>query len=332
MTDRVVYSVIVPVHNVRTYLSACLDSLLAQRNAPPWEAILVDDGSTDGSGAVCDEYAGKCSGFRVLHVPNGGVSRARNLGINAAGGDYIVFLDADDLLDPEALAALFPLLEKKPDITLFCSQDFDAAGKKEPRRPPVFPQEGETGDAFFRRSLETGKLPFVSACMHVFSSAFLRRNGLQFQEGLSVAEDLNFTFQCLSQAASVCGTDRVLYYYRQREGSATKLPSPEKQLMEGMVLVKWFRRYPYPAIANYYTRRLTGVSRLGPPARVKDIDALYRKNRDIPAQAGERDMKIAAALFRFFGLYRGSVIACQAIGARNRLRSGTAAEQRRPAP
>ena len=100
-------SVIVPVYNVAPYLRECLDSLLAQTCAD-WEAVCVDDGSTDGSGAILDEYAANDPRFRVIHQKNAGVSAARNAAIDVAKGEWIAFLDADDAVSPRLVVELAP--------------------------------------------------------------------------------------------------------------------------------------------------------------------------------------------------------------------------------
>ena len=95
-------SVIVPVFNTEKYISECIDSILAQ-TFTDWELILVDDGSKDNSGKICDEYATKDSRVRVLHQPNGGVTSARSNGVKNAKGEWITFVDADDTLPVDAL-------------------------------------------------------------------------------------------------------------------------------------------------------------------------------------------------------------------------------------
>ena len=95
-------SVIIPVYNSEKYLRQCLDSVLAQ-TCCDWEAILVDDGSTDSSGAICDEYAAADSRFRVRHGRNVGVSAARNTALDIARGEWLTVIDADDMLAPDAL-------------------------------------------------------------------------------------------------------------------------------------------------------------------------------------------------------------------------------------
>ena len=98
-------SVIVPVYNVEPYLRKCVDSILAQSYSN-LEVILVDDGSPDGCGAICDEYAAKDARVRVIHKPNGGVSDARNAGLDIMTGDYVAFVDSDDWVEADMYRTL----------------------------------------------------------------------------------------------------------------------------------------------------------------------------------------------------------------------------------
>ena len=102
-------SVIVPVFNNEKWLSRCLDSILAQ-HYKNFEVLLIDDGSTDASGAVCDSYARNDSRIHVIHTTNGGVSNARNIGLDRAKGDYISFVDSDDWVEPNFLEELYGLI------------------------------------------------------------------------------------------------------------------------------------------------------------------------------------------------------------------------------
>ena len=104
------FSIIIPVYNVAPYLRECLDSVLAQ-TLTDWEAICIDDGSTDGSGAILDEYAAKDKRFKVIHQKNAGVSAARNSGIDAATGEYVTFLDGDDAYDRSWLEGFWGLIK-----------------------------------------------------------------------------------------------------------------------------------------------------------------------------------------------------------------------------
>ena len=103
-------SVIVPVYKAEAVLETCVASVLAQTFSD-WELLLIDDGSPDGSGKLCDDYAAQDSRVRVFHKPNGGVSSARNLGMAEAVGDYILFIDADDWIAPESCQTLLDALE-----------------------------------------------------------------------------------------------------------------------------------------------------------------------------------------------------------------------------
>lgn len=95
-------SIIVPVYKAEKYLNRCIDSILAQ-TFTDWELLLIDDGSTDRSGDICDEYAKKDTRIRVFHKENGGVSSARNLGLDSAQGEWVTFIDADDYILPDFL-------------------------------------------------------------------------------------------------------------------------------------------------------------------------------------------------------------------------------------
>ena len=113
------FSIVIPVYNVAPYLRECVDSVLAQ-NSTDYEIILVDDGSTDNSPAICDEYAEKYSQIKVIHKANGGLSDARNFGIKKAQGDYLMFLDSDDFWNREnVLLDLHNIIkENNPDLII----------------------------------------------------------------------------------------------------------------------------------------------------------------------------------------------------------------------
>ena len=106
-----VISVIVPVYNVVAYLPECVRSILSQ-DYPDLEVILIDDGSTDGSGRLCDEFAADDSRVKVIHQPNGGAASAKNAGLRIAGGTYLSFVDSDDFLEPNVYAYMVRTLEK----------------------------------------------------------------------------------------------------------------------------------------------------------------------------------------------------------------------------
>ena len=129
------FSIIIPVYNVAPYLRECLDSVLAQ-TFTDWEAICVDDGSTDGSGAILDEYAAKDNRFRVIHQQNAGVSVARNTALSRIRGEWFLFLDGDDRLRPDGLAVFVPYISnaKVDGILLHPYVPYWKGGEVPPRK------------------------------------------------------------------------------------------------------------------------------------------------------------------------------------------------------
>lgn len=120
--ERCCLSIIVPIYNSGEYLSATLENVLAQ-NYEKYELILVDDGSTDGSGALCDEFAERDPRIRVIHQKNAGVSAARNAGLDAAGGEYVGFVDSDDLIEPEMFSTLTGIAAQYDADIVQCRHD-----------------------------------------------------------------------------------------------------------------------------------------------------------------------------------------------------------------
>ena len=131
-------SVIVPVYKVAAYLPRCVDSILAQtwRNL---EIILVDDGSPDECGSICDVYAEKDPRIRVIHKENGGLSSARNAGLDTASGEYIGFVDSDDWIEPEMYARMLALMEKY-DAKMVCAGRYDVDGRTGERSVGLCPE------------------------------------------------------------------------------------------------------------------------------------------------------------------------------------------------
>ena len=118
-------SIIIPVYNVKLYLDNCIQSVI-QQSYTDFECILVDDGSTDGSSEICDQWAEKDNRIIIVHQPNGGVSSARNKGLEQAKGEYICFIDSDDWVDVDYLSAMINNLKEKETDLIICglTQEF----------------------------------------------------------------------------------------------------------------------------------------------------------------------------------------------------------------
>ena len=241
-------SIIVPIYNVAPYLRKCVDSLLAQ-DISDYEIILVDDGSTDDSGAIADElvYAFRLSPLasrlkmRVIHQANAGLSAARNSGIAVAQGDYILFVDSDDYLQPNTLGALLEQADRDNlDVLRFRYQNVKENGE-------VFvPHEGMKTDYNDYSSNPTDGLNFLNERMWVqcYVVQFLVKIEIVRQELFTPGiyfEDTDWTPRMLLRAERVASTDLVVYNYLWREGSITlsqkDLAKMRKQLQDKLALI-----------------------------------------------------------------------------------------------
>ena len=217
-------SVVIPVYNIRDYVERCVRSVLAQPDVP-LEVLIVDDGSTDDSGAVCDALAAEDSRVTVIHKPNGGLSDARNYGLCHAQGEYILFMDGDDWLAENVCPGLLQMaLQDRADVVIgkahFLREEpvmtrWEEAVEKNFTFHTVY-----TGKEYLLKCLQTGGLR-VEVGRHLYRTGFLRANGLQFCKGI-LHEDEEFTPRVLLQAQRVVLTGQEIYYYDNcRAGSIT---------------------------------------------------------------------------------------------------------------
>ena len=210
-------SVIIPVYNVEMYLAECLDSVINQ-TLQNIEIVCVNDGSPDGSAAILADYAQRDSRIRIVDRENGGLSAARNSGLDVARGEYLCFLDSDDALESDALELLYTTAEaNRLDILYYDFVRFyddGRLGKKFERRIPGLIYDGVT----FCRSLKDRREYLGSACTQLYKRAFLERNGFRFYPGI-IHEDEIFTFRALMEAERVSHFPRMFYRYRLREES-----------------------------------------------------------------------------------------------------------------
>lgn len=206
-------SIIVPVYKVELYLKRCLESILMQSYSN-WECILIDDGSPDHSGQICDEYNLIDSRFRVFHVENGGVSRARNIGIRNARGKFVTFIDSDDFIDLNFIEELsLPCLaDENIDFVQAGCVNYFANGIISPNQK----YEKYIGD--------DKAIIFKNFRGLVFSKLFnldkINRYAIVFDTSMKYGEDMVFTIDYLIHSVKYALVDTIGYYYVQREGSA----------------------------------------------------------------------------------------------------------------
>ncbi len=208
-------SVIIPIYNVQDYLARCIDSVLAQ-NYKDLEIILVDDGSHDTSGDICDEYDLKYRHVRVIHKTNGGLSDARNAGLEVAQGKYVTFIDGDDYVHPRFVEALINTIETTGAQIAACTWQelkdgdtpreviFDKASCR------IFSQEEAINTVFYQGELNH------SACSRIFEKQLF--DDLRFHEGV-LYEDLAIIYPLLRKVEKVALLKAPMYYYMHRAGS-----------------------------------------------------------------------------------------------------------------
>lgn len=231
---EIYFSVIVPVYNVERFLAKCLDSIVAQ-SCPHYEVLLIDDGSTDGSGEICDRYVAQHPQWQVVHKKNQGVSVARNTALDMARGRYIVFVDGDDFIEKDYLANVYVrMAEMGYDICSFASRRVDEEGNYlfEQRFMDMIEEwDFSVSDkaSFFWTYFLQYKAGW-EACYHVFRRDIIEEHGLRFCEGLPYAEDMQFTFSYMLYVNRYIKIPDVLYSYTARRGSTTKMSTRKAQV------------------------------------------------------------------------------------------------------
>ena len=263
------FSIIIPVYNVESFLRECLDSVLKQ-TFPDWEAICVNDGSTDQSASILEEYSEKDIRFKIISQANGGLSSARNSGLKVAKGDYVLFLDSDDWLESDALAVLAENTNDE-DMVCFSGRRFmeaeDSFHSPDCLTEKVYPSGMEyyNDNALLRRDFA-----FVCVVLRAYKRSFLVKYGLGFKEGI-YHEDNLFTPIACYYARKVRVINNCLYDYRVRGSSITTSSNPKKlkdMLGTANELASFFiprtgfdKTVIYRAVTHHYQVVLMKVSR-----------------------------------------------------------------------
>lgn len=221
--EAIKVSIVVPVYNVEKYLEQCIDSLLAQ-TIDSKEIILVDDGSTDGSGKLCDAYGGKNACVRVIHKQNGGLGSARNAGVELAAGEYLYFLDSDDWLEKAALETLYAAARQDDlDIVLFGARCFFDDPAEEKRQANICYERRadlnvvRTGADSLARTMAAEDYLAVM-WLRMYRTAYYRDMGFRFDEAI-IHEDEDVGFLSYIQASRVKIIGDRLSMHRIHSGS-----------------------------------------------------------------------------------------------------------------
>lgn len=226
-------SIIVPVYKAENVLAKCVDSVLAQTFAD-WELLLIDDGSPDGSGALCDDYAGQDDRVRVFHKPNGGVSSARNLGMEEARGDLILFIDADDWIEPHTCETLLRALEEAGADSAGCAHWNIQPGGEKWAESGALPagvydagaiRKGIVDRLLGQRLGKPGEVLNGFIWRFLFSRAIIIDHDIRFSGAYLEDELFLMEYFCLAQKLAM--VDEPLYYYLQNPASVTRNYLPD---------------------------------------------------------------------------------------------------------
>ena len=283
------FSIVIPIYKAETYLRQCVDSILTQ-SCGDFELILVEDGSPDSSGAICDEYAARDSRVLAVHQANAGPTPARRNGLGRARGQYVCFADADDWVVPQWLETLRDHIRGngEPDMVLF--DFFQVEGDE--HLPPLAAPEGYYDKARLEREMyprmlcDTSRQPFGSAQLvpgYLWSKAFRRElvaDHFLADDRITVFEDVAMVYECLYHADSAYVTHQRLYAYRYLPQSNPRHYRPG-----------YFREMT--ALADYLNARLTAAD----PVFAPQVNAfcVRRLINGIAGELAERGSVAAAA-------------------------------------
>ena len=307
--QTVLFSVVIPVYNVARCLRACLESVLAQ-NGAEWEAILVDDGSTDESGRICDDYARADSRFLVLHQPNSGVAAARNAAIARARGEWLIPLDGDDFWEHGFLRRLTEKMALYPGFDVYAGRyrELTSSGKILPPKARAGFYEGPAKPG----SLKERYLHYVrSNALAVWKLAFrrkaLQRINLTYDEHIRFGEDVVYTLELFRAGLRVCYIDLVFCVYRaSRPGSLTD-GAPRENFRSRAAACEAIAQSPFGGIcakddafaASFVAERMVGefqnqIQRSQPGSETeKEAFTLLRAHADVPRRVRFSDVPLA---------------------------------------
>lgn len=219
-------SVIIPVYNVEVFLDKCMDSVLNQ-TFTDFEILLIDDGSTDTSGSICDKYARADKRVKVFHQKNGGVSAARNVGLKAAVGEWITFIDPDDYVSGNFLLGLSASINDDIDLVIGGYLTFSADGISSGL---TFLAATFVGEDIRRIFSETNFINFGQPWGKLFRTEIIKREALRFDTALAMSEDRLFLYDFMNQAAGITFLPVNAYYYNTAGGLSKKTQTCHQEI------------------------------------------------------------------------------------------------------
>lgn len=258
-------SIIIPVYNVEKYLEDCLNSIQPQ-SFTDYEILLIDDGSTDRSPEICDRYAMSESRIRVIHSQNKGVSHARNLGIEAAEGDYFLFVDADDVLAGKDAIRDIMQFTKDPEVDMVAARSDEFYDGKQIAKL----SEGRSDSRHY--AADSGELRRFASANLMMANLYSRQviSDTKFDTRIKLGEDCLFLIEIISNVRKAIIYDRIFYYRRLRQGSASHTCYKQGMIEENEFLLQAFYKELYgkpggdELFEKYYVDQTGMINRLMP--------------------------------------------------------------------
>lgn len=238
--EEMQFSIIIPVYNVEKFLRKCLDAIVEQKFSD-YEVILIDDGSQDKSGEICDVYAEKYEKITVYHIENHGVSHARNIGLQMAKGKYIWFIDSDDFIESNALYNICEELKKKqePDLLVF---DANVRDQENNIKQVITCDELRKQNMNFQNDRE---LIYMNTALwnKIYKRQIISEKQLIFSENITIAEDLLFNYIYILECRNVEYEKKVLYNYIQRKNSAMQGAGRNRDVLKAFEqLIEYYKK------------------------------------------------------------------------------------------
>lgn len=296
-------SVVIPVYNVELYLQECIDSVLKQ-TFTDYEIILVDDGSTDNSRQICDCYAEQYSQICVIHQENGGLSAARNVGLDAAQGEFIYFLDSDDYIAETCLEKTLEIaIEENADVVFFDSTVFFTnceSNGSENNYARKYQYETGLGRIVLDKLIDMDEYR-TAVPLHVFRKEYLQKNNLRFMEGILYEDEL-FTFLVYHANGKVSHCHEKLYRRRVRPGSIMTAANLCRQYESAVTIYYELEKYykekktKDAALLKYMIRTskyvLSRYQLLSDSDRIKYFNSLNEFKKSVMKMRGYGDRKL----------------------------------------
>ncbi len=303
------FSIIIPCYNVEKYLAECVDSILAQ-TVDTFEVILVNDGSKDDTGSICDAYAAKDARIRVIHKENGGQSSARNMGTAVAKGDYIIYIDSDDfIMDRDFLKKMTEAAGS--DIIFYKHKKFDDETKQFSPCSYSFADLGEASYYDTLKAMIAADAFFGMPWNKCIRADVIRDNNIRFDESFS-CEDMDWIYYIVLNSRSLTTVDEPFIAYRQRANSVTSSLKIKSLNDFVLILEKWYakaqsgdttqelKEIMLPSLAKYYSNLLILYTRVKDKQK-HDYDKRLKKLSALLRYGLSRRPRLVAKIYKFAG-------------------------------